>query len=92
MEPPKSPVPHSLYLAPFNVSAARFSPFTPDKILLAASQHFGIVGPGALSLLQVLCIGYPSSAWEAESFSPWRNSHSLKAATTAASAKSAKLS
>jgi len=43
----------SIFIAPETISAAKFSPFSANKILLAASQHFGIVGTGNLTLIQV---------------------------------------
>ena len=46
----------ALYNAKFNVNAVRFSPLTPEKILIASSQHFGVVGPSLLCILQVLLL------------------------------------
>ena len=34
--------------------SVRFSPFEANKLVLAQAQYFGVVGAGAVSLLQVI--------------------------------------
>ena len=48
---------HSCFKIPHCVYSLSFSPFEQHKIALAAAQHFGIVGNGALCVLEQLPSG-----------------------------------
>ena len=40
--------------------SVRFSPFEGNKLALAQSQYFGVVGAGGVSLLQVIASSFES--------------------------------
>jgi hypothetical protein len=47
------PTKRATYESKFCGASVKFSPFEPNKLVLAQAQHFGIVGNGAVTVLAV---------------------------------------